>query len=337
MEPTISVIMPVYNAGTRLGEAVDSVCRQEFTGWELLLVDDGSTDGSARICDEAAARDGRIRAFHQANAGICAARNTGLAAARGEYLAFCDDDDRYLPAFLSTALALAQKHGVDAVRMDYRLEREQPDGSWRELPHAAGAPCLLKRPDGGLAYDAFLRGAGPMFVWNALYRRAAVGELRFDTACRCGLEDFVFNAAFHEKASSLAYAPAVAYYHREHRGSTSTNLALPTLQGRFAALAPWMKAEYRAAKAWCAAGELNAVWNERKAGAITFLMHQLRDAGADAATAKTAWTTLRAALDGEAPREKFDFLDVAGQNRKQELAILLYRLHLTGLYRFLGN
>ena len=91
--PLISIIMPVYNAGVLLHTAVESVLRQSFADFELLLVDDGSTDGSAALAHELAKKDGRIRVLEQPNAGICAARNLGLQHCRGQWFTFCDDDD----------------------------------------------------------------------------------------------------------------------------------------------------------------------------------------------------------------------------------------------------
>ena len=84
--PLISIIMPVYNAGVLLHTAVESVLRQSFADFELLLVDDGSTDGSAALAHELAKKDGRIRVLEQPNAGICAARNLGLQHCRGQWL-----------------------------------------------------------------------------------------------------------------------------------------------------------------------------------------------------------------------------------------------------------
>ena len=95
--PLISIIMPVYNAGVLLHTAVESVLRQSFADFELLLVDDGSTDGSAALAHELAKKDGRIRVLEQPNAGICAARNLGLQHCRGQWFTFCDDDDTMLP------------------------------------------------------------------------------------------------------------------------------------------------------------------------------------------------------------------------------------------------
>ncbi len=91
--PDVSVIVPVYNASKTLDETVRSVLNQTHTSWELLLVDDGSTDTGGPACDRFAAEDFRIRAFHTPNGGYGRARNLGLSHARGEWVLFLDSDD----------------------------------------------------------------------------------------------------------------------------------------------------------------------------------------------------------------------------------------------------
>lgn len=103
--PTISVIVPVYNTVKYLHRCIDSILAQTFTDFELLLIDDGSKDGSGKICDEYAAKDSRVRVFHKENGGVSSARNVGLDNAQGEWIAFVDSDDwvkdKYLEAFIS--------------------------------------------------------------------------------------------------------------------------------------------------------------------------------------------------------------------------------------------
>lgn len=99
MEPTVSVIMPVYNVEAYVAEAIQSVLTQSFTDFELIIVDDGGSDRSLEICYGFA--DPRIRIISQANRGLAGARNTGIIAARGRYAAFLDSDDRWLPEKLS--------------------------------------------------------------------------------------------------------------------------------------------------------------------------------------------------------------------------------------------
>jgi len=93
--PLVSVIVPIYNSEKYVHECVDSVIRQTYDNIEILLIDDGSTDNSGKICDEYAASDSRIRVFHQSNHGLSYSRNVGLHENRGDYVAFIDSDDSY--------------------------------------------------------------------------------------------------------------------------------------------------------------------------------------------------------------------------------------------------
>ena len=99
----ISVVVPIYNVKPWLSECVNSILEQEIdVPFEVLLVDDGSTDGCAEVCDAFAAKDPRVKVIHQENGGLSAARNTGIDAAQGRYYAFVDADDRICPGFLQT-------------------------------------------------------------------------------------------------------------------------------------------------------------------------------------------------------------------------------------------
>ena len=88
MEPTVSIIVPVYNAENTIPRCIESILNQEYSDFELLLVNDGSTDGSGAVCDTYAARDARIRVIHKENTGVSDTRNTALDQARGTYLQF---------------------------------------------------------------------------------------------------------------------------------------------------------------------------------------------------------------------------------------------------------
>ena len=114
----VSVIIPVYNVEKYLEECVDSVLAQTYTDWEAILVDDGATDSSGRMCDAYAAKDPRIRVIHRENGGLSAARNTGLKAARGEYVYFLDSDDYIEPDTLALLLETAEREQADVVFFD---------------------------------------------------------------------------------------------------------------------------------------------------------------------------------------------------------------------------
>lgn len=332
MATQISIIIPVYNAAATLRAAVEAILQQGVRDFELLLVDDGSTDGTAAVCHELSAQDGRVRVISQKNAGICAARNRGMEAATGEYIAFCDDDDVFLPGALRLLLEAAQKTRADVVRADYELLREGADGAFAVQPHPQGKICCLWK-DG---YAAFLENSGPQFVWNALYRRQALKGLKFDERCRYGLEDFIFNMTLYAGTDRAVYLPRAVYRHFERAQSTSVCRSAQAFHGRIQALAPWMAAEYAAVRARCPEQDRAQVWTLRRTEAVTFLMHQLRDGQAPAALRRRAWRALRAVL-AQYPGRTLDFLRIARQNKKKMAALLLYQLHMQRMYDLLSG
>ena len=119
MSPLISVIIPVYNPGKYLQPCLDSVVNQTYQNLEIILIDDGSTDGSAAVCDAYAAKDARIKCIHQENAGVSAARNRGLEHATGDYYSFPDSDDYLEPESYEYLLRLIGQHQCDAVNFEY--------------------------------------------------------------------------------------------------------------------------------------------------------------------------------------------------------------------------
>ena len=93
----ISIIVPIYNTEQYLPRCIDSILSQSLTDFELLLIDDGSIDGSGAICDAFAEKDNRVRVFHKENGGVSSARNLGLNEAKGEWVCFVDSDDELMP------------------------------------------------------------------------------------------------------------------------------------------------------------------------------------------------------------------------------------------------
>lgn len=328
----ISIIMPLFNSETTLREAAHSILTQAVEGLELLLVDDGSTDGTAAICHELACQDARVRVISQKNAGICAARNRGLSAATGRYIGFCDDDDLLLDGALPLLFHEAEKTTADIVRGGYELLQEQPDGAFQKVVHETGVNCSLQ--DTG--YAAFLQNSGPQFVWNALYRRETLSGIWFDDRCRFGLEDFIFNMALYAKTDRVVYLSQPVYRHFERVQSTSRCQSARAMQGRIQALKFWMQAEYAAIQQRCPGDEQEQLWTLRKAEAVTFLMHQLRDAKAPTALRRHAWKTLRTVLAAY-PGKPLDFLRCTGQNKKKAAALVLYQLHIPRLYDLLSG
>ena len=117
----ISIIVPVYNINQYLSECVDSIRNQTMKDIEIVLVDDGSTDGSSEICDQYASADSRIRVLHKTNEGLSAARNDGIKMARADYIMFADGDDWVDPCFCELPYQAAMEHDVEVVCFRYNI------------------------------------------------------------------------------------------------------------------------------------------------------------------------------------------------------------------------
>lgn len=118
-QPFVSIIVPSYNIESYVGQCIESIIAQTYQDWELLLVNDGSTDRTGRICDEYAENDGRIRVLHKKNGGLVSARKAGLREARGEYIFYLDGDDWVTPDALETLCTCAKRENADIVIADY--------------------------------------------------------------------------------------------------------------------------------------------------------------------------------------------------------------------------
>ena len=168
----ISVIIPVYNVEKYLAQCVDSVLTQTCTDWEAILVDDGATDSSGRMCDEYVLQDPRIRVIHKENGGLSAARNTGLRAARGEYVYFLDSDDYIEPNTLALLLETAEREQADVVFFDGYVffdECEEDSSVSRYVREAPYAPQNGRKMLSGLLEKGEYRTAVPLMLFRRNY------------------------------------------------------------------------------------------------------------------------------------------------------------------------
>src|SRR5688500_7031207 len=131
---TVSVVMPAYNAEATIASAMASVRAQTYAGWELIVVDDGSTDRTAEIAAGAAATDKRIRVIRQRNQGVAAARNAAIEAATGRYLAFLDADDLWLPSKLERQLCFMCLRSAALSATAYRRQWGDKLGPFFHVP-----------------------------------------------------------------------------------------------------------------------------------------------------------------------------------------------------------
>lgn len=208
--PLVSIIVPIYNAELTLGKCVDSLIGQTYRDIEILLIDDGSTDNSLQACREFAARDARVRVFSQENAGPAAARNVGLAEAKGDYIAFCDSDDWMTRPLIGTLVE--QGGGADLIVSGITTDGYDGD----EVPERAA----VNGREAVIDYYLSHPGLGNPYGHGKLFRAEIIrqGRLR-QPDLRLG-EDSAFICRFLSHTESLAVVPIVGYHYcRANEGS----------------------------------------------------------------------------------------------------------------------
>ena len=219
MQPMVSIIVPIYNAEQYLRRCVDSILNQEYTDFELLLVNDGSTDASGDICEEYGDQDPRVIVIQKENTGVSDSRNRALDRARGKYLQFLDSDDWITPDATRLFVRAAEEYGCDMVISDfYRVvgERLSTKGDIEEegvLTREEFAAHMMENP------ADFYYGV----LWNKLYRRDIVEEhnLRMDTDINW-CEDFMFNLEYIRYAKVFYALHAPIYYYVKRKGSLAS-------------------------------------------------------------------------------------------------------------------
>ena len=222
MGPAVSIIIPVYNAEKSLRRCIDSVLHQEYTDFELLLINDGSTDSSGSICDAYAQQDCRVHVIHKENTGVSDTRNAGLDRAKGTFVQFLDSDDWITPDATKLLVRTAQSTACDMVIADfYRVVGERVshmDGIGEDavLSREQFAEHMMENP------ADFYYGV----LWNKLYRREIIEghHLRMDVDIHW-CEDFIFNLEYMLHAQTFSALKAPIYYYVKTKGSLVTQNA----------------------------------------------------------------------------------------------------------------
>ncbi len=210
--PQISVIVPVYNTKQWLRRCLNSIAVQSFPSLEIILVDDGSLDGSGVICDEYARKDSRFKVIHQANAGQSCARNSGLRASLSKYIAFVDSDDWIHPSMLGMMREALELTGADIVNCG--IQRQDEKGAI--ISRYDHFPCRESDADTGIRL--LLQGRVPVVVWNKLFRREVFDGIRFPEGMY--YEDEYLMPYIFDRAKKIIYLDAQLYTYNERQGST---------------------------------------------------------------------------------------------------------------------
>ena len=222
----ISVIVPVYNVARWLAEAVDSLLAQTYGNIEVVLVDDGSTDGSGRICDRYSDYDSRVRVFHTANNGLSAARNFGLSKITGEYVFFMDADDFIAPDVLVLLYERALSENADLTVCDMRLIDEI--GTEIGQLNCKGILAKSGRCDGEEFLRELMSNRISVCACLRLYRRAVAEAIHFPEGRY--FEDVAVMGTLAANAKVVAYEPGAVYVRRCREGSITANLDLEKIR-----------------------------------------------------------------------------------------------------------
>lgn len=187
MDNVISVIVPVFNAERYVSECVQSVLDQNYSSWQLILVDDGSTDGSGAICRDFAERDERIKYIYTQNKGACNARNIGIECAIGDYIFFMDADDSIMPNALQLCIDKMESAEVDIVCASCRTLREngKPYHQSEKMFVEDVVIDNMQMAKDVLTYKTLCS------IWGKLYKKSIIDDVRFDINAKRG-QDVLF-------------------------------------------------------------------------------------------------------------------------------------------------
>ena len=186
--PLLSIIIPVYNVEAFLNECLDSVLQQDLQDFEVICIDDGSTDNSGRILDKKASSDMRVRVVHQKNFGVSCARNVGLKLAKGKYIAFVDSDDIVRRNIYTHTLRLMQDYGLDALIFSFETF---PDGTSYSTGFTTNQVIDYHQL---FSSNEYIQTRNSLcFAWRFIFKRSVLMEngLLFDEQIRIG-EDMIF-------------------------------------------------------------------------------------------------------------------------------------------------
>ena len=233
--PLISVIVPVYNVEAYLNRCVDSILTQTFTNFELMLVDDGSTDGSGSICDSYLDKDSRVIVFHKPNGGLSDARNYGLDRMSGVYVAFIDSDDWIDSRYFETLLHTIQTTGSQISQCNFRFVFE--DGTIKEPEYGYCEQLILTKKDAirSLVESKWFDGLY-IPVWGKLYSSALFEKVRFQKG-RIHEDNFMtFDIAIKGNYWKIVTNPDILYNYYKRKGGLSTEWENPKeITDKFAA------------------------------------------------------------------------------------------------------
>ena len=210
----VSVIIPVYNVEEYVAACLDSVIGQSYTDLEIMIIDDGSTDGSGKICEDYAAKDARIRYIRTENHGLSDARNLGLEQCRGEYYSLVDSDDRLHPKAIEFAYRAMTEYKVPLVRTDFCLISDSENPAFQEYVYS-NLPMTVHDCSSEIK-ELFSKGLRKV-VWGCLYTKECLAGLTFESGRLH--EDIMYTLQVLNRNQKMVRIEAPLYQYRIRTGS----------------------------------------------------------------------------------------------------------------------
>lgn len=222
----LSVIIPVYQSAECLERCVHSVMSSSFTGFELILVDDGSTDGSGAICDRLAGTDRRIKVIHRQNGGLSAARNTGIDASCGDYITFIDSDDEIIPSTLSDNMDYIIRH-PETDLIEYPVVVHYGSSRQYELQFQP------RTVSGDIVFQDWISGGGNThsYACNKIFRKELFNGIRFPEGET--FEDIAICPSIIMRCRNIHYSDKGLYLYYDNTNGISANYRFRTQEPLF--------------------------------------------------------------------------------------------------------
>ena len=207
----VSIVLPVYNAVNYIRTTINSVLSQTYNNFELIIIDDGATDGTSEICEEYSKQFSNIIYVKQKNEGTCAARNRGIKMATGDYITFLDHDDEYLQEFLNKMVKYAIMYDLDVVKCGVFFEEA--------FQNSTGKTRIEKFKKSVFSREKLLSMYNDLpisffAVWNSLYKTSVIQNIiEFPKEVRHGQEDYFFNTKLIPQIKNIGFIDKCLYKH----------------------------------------------------------------------------------------------------------------------------
>ncbi|MGV3461102.1 MAG: glycosyltransferase family 2 protein [Flavobacterium sp.] len=226
MNPEVSIVVPVYNVEHYLDKCIESMLAQTYTNFEVVLVNDGATDNSGKICDAWAQKDSRIKVVHKQNGGVASARNAGIEKSKGEYLYFVDPDDYIVPNLLQENIESCKGKAYDIIIFGFVKDTVKADGSVTQEPVYANNMALDNQEEIRSGLVEYLSSSNGFSLWTKIVRKGLFTENGIEFPKMRRGEDIFVSLDLYRNAKSIKINKG-AYYH--YLIASNTNKSDPEL------------------------------------------------------------------------------------------------------------